>query len=755
MQARTRLIGPILLGLLSCHAAFAGAATTANGKDTFTPAQRKFWAFQPVNRTSPPAVRDSAWVATTVDRFVLSKLDGKGLHPAPPADRVTLLRRISFDLIGLPPTPEEVDSFVNDAAPNAYEKVVDRLLASPHYGERWARHWLDLARYAESEGFKSDETRPNAWRYRDYLIKAFNDNKPYDRLIKEQLAGDELWPADPQARVATAFNRHYPDESNARNLMQRRQEILDDVTDTVGSTFLAMTYGCARCHTHKFDPILHTDYYRLQAFFANTAADDEIPMIGPDQMAQYRARKAVWEQKTSNVRQQIATLLDPKRQSILKEFVDKYPQEIQDIIAKPAASRNPFEWQMYYKAKPYLSIDDKTAAAGLKGDDKKRYEALTAELKTFAELDPGDAPLGIGMHDVSANAPATHRLAAGAWDAPQEEVQPGFLSIIDPASPKIMPAASGNSTGRRTALANWIASPDNPLTARVMVNRIWSYHFGRGIVDTPSDFGAMGGRPTHPELLDWLATEFVKIGWDIKRTHKLIVMSNTYQQSSAYSSDAAKADPREKLIWRFPRERLEGEEIRDAALSVAGLLNENVGGPSVFPELPAGTIKPRGGWNVNADVTERNRRSIYIFVRRNARYPMLEVFDMPDTHESCGRRNQTITAPQAMSLLNGKVSLEWAQAFAGRVIKTAGVDPNAQVNTAYRLAYGRFPNGGEKDVVLTFFAKQRQIIEERAAAAQKIALPPFMPDGYDRTQAAALVDFCHMLLNSNEFVYRN
>lgn len=755
MRPRTGLFCLTLVCSAIWIAGANGASTTDGAKDPFTPTQRKYWAFQPVKRSAPPPVRNTSWIATDVDRFVVGKLEAKGLKPAPPADRVTLLRRLSFDLIGLPPTPDEIDAFVADSSPNAYEKVVDRLLASPHYGERWARHWLDLARYAESEGFKSDETRPNAWRYRDYVIQSFNENKPYDRFVKEQIAGDELWPGDPQARVATAFNRHYPDESNARNLMQRRQEILNDITDTTGATFLAMTYGCARCHTHKFDPILHTDYYRLQAFFANTAADDEIPMIGPDQMAEYRAKKAVWENKTKPIRDQIAALLEPKKQAILKEFVDKYPAEIQDAIAKAPAERTAFEWQMYYKAKPYLTIEDKAAAGALKGEDKKKYQVLTAELKTFAPLDPGDPPLGIGMRDISAKAPATHVLNAGAWDAPLQEVQPGFLSIIDPSTPKIEPPAGLATTGRRTALANWIASPDNPLTARVMANRIWFYHFGTGIVDTPSDFGAMGQRPTNPELLDWLASEFVRTGWDVKGLHKLIVMSNTYRQSSDYNAESAAQDPRNKLMWRFPRERLEGEVIRDAALSVAGLLNTKVGGPSVFPELPSGAIKPRGGWNVNTNPAERNRRSVYIFVRRNARYPMLEAFDMPDTHESCGRRNQTITAPQAMSLLNSAVSLDWAQAFAGRVLKTAGTDTAAQVNTAFRLAYGRTANGSEKDLVQTFFAKQKQIIAERAAAGQKLAEPSVMPDGYDRVQAAALVDFCQMLLNSNEFVYRN
>ena len=745
----------VSLSILVCGSAIFAASNVVSGKDPFTPAQRKYWAFQPVARVQPPAVQNHSWVVNPIDGFVLSKLEAKGLKPSAPADRVTLIRRVSFDLVGLPPTPEEVDAFVADQSANAYEKIVDRLLASPHYGERWARHWLDLARFAESEGFKSDETRPNAWRYRDYVIQSFNENKPYDRFVKEQIAGDELWPNDPQARVATAFNRHYPDESNARNLMQRRQEILDDVTDTVGATFMAMTYGCARCHNHKFDPILQTDYYRLQAFFANTAADDEIPMISPEEMNRYRARKAAWEEKTKPIHDRIAALLEPKRQEMYKDLYDKYPPEIQDAIRKPAAERNPFEWQMFYKAKPYLVFDDETVGKSLKGEARKNYTALVAELKQFADLDPGEPPVGIGMRDLSKQAPATHLLNVGAWDAPREEVQPGFLSIIDSKPPKIVPPAGLDSTGRRTALANWLVSPDNPLPARVMVNRLWMHHFGEGIVASPSDFGLMGSRPTHPELLDWLASEFVRTGWDIKAMQKLMVMSSAYRQSSDFNAESAKEDPRDKLLWRFPRERLEGEVIRDAALAVSGLLSEKAGGPSVFPELPEGAGKPRGGWKVSADPADRDRRSIYIFVRRNARYPMLQEFDMPDTHESCGRRNQTITAPQAMTFLNGKVVLEWAQAFAGRVLTQAGPDPNAQIESAYRLAYGRRPDGFEKDTIQTFFAKQRQVIAQREASGQRLALPTSMPEGYEPAQGAALVDFCQMLLNSNEFVYRN
>jgi hypothetical protein len=732
---------------------FAAILVAANVSttDPFTPAQKKHWAFQKVTRPDVPAVK-AADVQNPIDAFVLAKLESRGIKASPPADKVTLLRRVTFDLIGLPPSPAEVEAFLKDTSPDAYDKVVDRLLASPYYGERWARHWLDLARYAESEGFKADETRPNAWRYRDYVIQAFNANKPYDRFVKEQIAGDELWPNDTSARIATAFNRHYPDESNARNLMQRRQEILDDITDATSATFLGLTYGCARCHNHKYDPILQADYYRLQAFYANTAADDQIALLPKEAAAKREIAMAAWNEKTKDIRAQMSAMLAPRKQKILKEFVDKYPPEIQAAIAKPAAERNPYEWQMYYKAKPYLEIDDEAAMKALKGDEKNKYIALQGELAKFADLYPGDLPLGIGMRDVSANAPATHILKTGVWDAPLDEVQPGFLTLLAPGPAKISP--ENGSTGRRTALANWLTDPANPLPARVMVNRLWHWHFGEGLVGTPSDLGIMGQRPSHPELLDWLASEFVGTGWDIKRMHKLMVTSNTYRQSSDFNEPAAKADSRNRLLWRFPRQRLEAEVIRDAALAVSGILNSNVGGPSVMPELPDGMLAPRGGWKLSTP-EERNRRSVYIFVRRNSRYPMLQAFDMPDTHESCGRRDTTITAPQALSLLNGKVSLDWAEAFAGRVIREAGSEVRAEVDQAYLLAYSRRPDPSERDIAMTFLDHQQSIIAKRQADGKKLALPVSATIGMEDARAAALVDFCHMLLNSNEFVYRN
>jgi uncharacterized protein DUF1553/uncharacterized protein DUF1549 len=586
------------------------------------------------------------------------------------------------------------------------------------------------------------------------VIKSFNDDKPYDRFVKEQIAGDEMWPNDPDARVATAFNRHYPDESNARNLFQRRQEILNDITDTVGSVFLGMTYGCARCHDHKFDPILQADYYRLQAFFANVGAADEIALAPQAQLADYKAKMAVWEDKTRDIRAQMKAILEPQRKKVVQDLFEKYPAEIQAAILKAESERTPMEWQMAYKAKPYMHPEDSDLAAALRGENRQKYDALNKELSKFADLHPGEMPMGAGIVDITSKAPATHILAVGSYEKPLDEVQPGLLTIIDPQPAKVTPPQGVQSTGRRTALANLLADPENPLTSRVMVNRLWNNHFGKGIVGNPSDFGVMGLGPSHPELLDWLADEFVRSGWSMKKMHRLMVTSSTYRQSAEHREEAAKSDSDNKLMWRYPRHRLEGEVVRDSALYVAGLLNLKMGGPGVYPPLPPGTPAGRGKWG-NSAADEQNRRSVYISVRRNLRYPMLEVMDMPDTHESCARRDTTTSAPQALTFMNSEMVLSWAQAFAGRVLQSAGTDVNKQIEQAYRYAYARSPNGSEKDTALTFFNRHQQILNERVAANGKLALPPATLDGIDAVHAAALVDFCHMLLNSNEFVYTN
>ncbi|MDB5293850.1 MAG: hypothetical protein JWL69_5091 [Phycisphaerales bacterium] len=728
--------------------------SVADGK----PAVRH-WAFEKPVRPELPQVRDIGWVRNPIDQFIAARLEKENLHPADAASREAMIRRAYLDVTGLPPTPAEVDAFVADGSADAFEKVVDRLLASPHYGERWARHWLDLARYAESEGFKADETRPNVWRYRDYVIKSFNDDKPYDRFVKEQIAGDEMFPGNLEALVATGFNRHWPDESNARELFQRRQQILDDITDTVGAVFTGLTVACARCHDHKYDPIPQADYYRLQAFFANTHAADDLILLPPDAATEYREKLAAWEQKTRAIREEMAAIEEPHRKAIIKEYVDKYPSEIQAILDKPEQDRTPLDWQVCWKAAMYLDpsspqyIAPTSAVVGhLKGDAKKRWDELKAEMEKFAALRPADPPRGTGIVETRRETPKTYVLKRGIYDAFGQEVQPAFLSAVAPGPAAITPPADVSSSGRRTALANWLASPDNPLAARVMVNRIWQYHFGQGLVRTSSDFGVQGDRPSHPELLDWLADEFVHEGWSIKKLHRLILTSSTYRQSCIGDAAARRADPDGRLLSHFPRHRLEGEVIRDSALAAAGLLNLKAGGPSIFPELPTGT-PTHGGWKVTDDPSERNRRSIYIFVRRNLRYPMFEAFDMPDTHESCPRRYNTTTASQALALLNDKLSLQWAQALAGRVLATAGTDRDAQIDGAYRLAFGRHVTGDESRLIRKFIDAQIAAASETSAAGQPLALPVPVADGMTHAEAAALVDLCHVLINSDEFVY--
>lgn len=724
---------------VACAAAALGAVSLLGGSTSeskskgFTAMQKRWWAFQPVMRQEVPPVRAKGWVQNEIDAFILAKLEEKGIQPNPRADKVTLIRRASLAVTGLPPRPEEVQAFLADNSAKAWERVVDRLLASPHYGERWARHWLDVARYADSEGFKSDETRPNVWRYRDYVIQSFNEDKPYDRFVREQIAGDELYPGDANALVAVGFNRHFPDESNAANIMQRRQELLNDITDTVGLAFLAMTVGCARCHDHKFDPILQKDYYRLQAFFANTRIEDGAVLESRERRAEWERRHQAWMAATADVRAEIEALLKPKYEAKYQERFSRFPEEIQAVITMEPARRNPYQWQMFHKAKPQITFTEQEIAAMLRGAEKEQYLELKGRLAAFDHLKPEPPAVAQTMIDNGMEAPKTYLLAGGAWNSPQEEVEPGFLSILDPAAAKIEALPELNSTGRRAALARWLTDPGNPLTARVMVNRIWHYHFGKGIVATPNDFGVMGERPTHRELLDQLAWRFMQEGWSMKKLHKTILMSSTWQQSSQYREEAAAKDPDNKLLWRFHRRRLEAEAIRDSMLHVSGLLNLKMGGPGVFPPLPPG-VETRGGWKKEEDPDEARRRSVYIFVRRNMRYPMLEVFDLPDTHESCGRRMATVSSMQALELLNNDLVWEWAGAFARRVANDSGLTPEAQVDRAWRLALSRPATDAERRDAVAFLERQEKLAGSRDAA---------------------LLDFCHMLLNSNEFLYLN
>jgi hypothetical protein len=740
-------------GMVIAKAAAKVDVKPAAGEHKFTDQQRNYWAFQKVVKPAVPQVSQKDWIHNPIDAFVAAKLEAKTLKPNAPADKTTLLRRAYFDLIGLPPSPEEAQAFLADNSPRAFEKVVDRLLASPQYGERWGRHWLDLARYADSAGFKADETRPNVWRYRDYVIQAFNEDKPYDRFVKEQIAGDELYPDDPAARVATGFDRLWPDESNLANPILMRQEILNDITDTVGAVFMGMTYGCARCHDHKFDPILQKDYYKLQAFFANIRNDDHKSLLTGQQDAAYRQQLAEWEAQTRDIRAKMEEILAPERIAKTKDSIGMFPKEAQDAVFMPAEQRSPMQWQMYYRSASRLP-SDADVAKSLKGEAKQRYGELKQELVKFDSLKPVTPPVAEAMIDGSPEAPPTYILSKGVWDAPLDEVQPGFLTILDPNPAHVVPPAGLNTTGRRSALAQWLTDPKNPLTARVMVNRIWQEHFGNGIVGTSSDFGIMGERPTDPQLLDYLTATFIENGWSIKKMHRQIMLSSVYQESSASQAEAAKVDPDNKLLWRYDRRRLEGEVIRDSMLFTSGLLNPEMGGRGVFPRLPEGATSGSKylAWQPEKDPAEANRRSVYVFVKRNLRYPMFETFDFPDTHESCARRFATVSPTQPLALMNDKLVREWSQALAGRVLNDSGLSPEQQVERAFRIVFARAPKDEERQAVLDFLKQQSS---EISGKTDRASLPDHVPAGMDPARAAAFVDFCQALLNSNEFVYVN
>jgi hypothetical protein len=697
-----------------------------------------------------PAVKNASSAGNPVDAFIWARQQERGLRPAPEAERGVLIRRLSFDLVGLPPTAEEVDAFVNDQGPQAYERLVDRLLASPRFGERWATYWLDLVRFAESDGLKADDPRPTAWRYRDYVIRAFNEDRPFDRFLKEQVAGDELFPGDPEALTATAFNRHYPDEHNARNLALRRQEILNDVTDTTGQVFLGLTLGCARCHDHKFDPISQKDYYRLQAFFAALSPRDDLPFSSPD--PGYLKQRERWLSATADLRRRLAELEKPYLDTIVQRNKSKFAAELQQAYDTPASQRTPLQQQLADLVAKQLPVGRQGVPGMMKPEVRKEWQELSKELSSFDNIRPPPLPKTLGVIDVGPVAPETYLLKRGNMNHKGVQLQPGFLSAVHIGSKVPEPLPGAKTTGRRSALALWLTHAENPLTARVLVNRLWQHHFGRGLVGTPSDFGSQGEPPTHPELLDWLACEFVARGWSMMAMHRLMVTSATYRQSTRWDPAAASVDPDNRLLWRMPPRRLQGEALRDAMLAAAGLLNAKMTGPSVFPELPAEMPATRG-WKTTADARERNRRSIYVFAKRNQRYPLFSAFDAPEGNETCPRRNVSTNAPQALVLLNSKVTLDVARAFAGRVLREMGDEPAQVVTRTYRLALGRSPDGKETSLATAFLQRQVALVRQRLVRKQAVALPEAAPAQADPAFGGAVVEFCHVLLNLNEFAY--
>jgi hypothetical protein len=608
------------------------------------------WAFRPVKKVEPPADSDH-WAANPIDRFNQARLRDHHLAPAAPADKVALIRRATFDLTGLPPTPDEIDAFLADRSPGAFARVVDRLLASPHYGERWGRHWLDVVRYADTGGFEADHRYPSAWKYRDYVIRSLNADKPFDRFIQEQVAGDELWPDDRDAVPATALYGVGPALDESAMVSGRLDyEWLTDAADTTGAAFLGLTFGCARCHDHKYDPLTQQDYYAMQAVFA---ASDR-----------------------------------------------PYPDKVRLNAVK--------------------------ALNGLLSDAPVPKELL-ADPRCTVRTDDRDGPRLTHRPE-----PLTVRvLRRGELSKPREVVEPGFPAAL--AGDHRTDFAGVVADRRRAVLAKWLTAADNPLTARVLVNRVWGWHFGQALVRTPNDFGSQGEPPTHSELLDWLARDFVEHGWGLKRLHRLILLSNTYRMASVADGPGLRSDPENRLLWHYPRHRLEGEAMRDAMLACAGTLNTKPSGPPVVPPLSAGELTglfgAREKWPVTKDAAEHTRRSVYLLVRRTFTYPLFAAFDPPEVMTSCPQRPRTVVPAQALALLNSPVAREQSAAFARRLLRECGDDPVAAVPRAWRLAFGRDATPAEVERARTFLRR------------------------HGGTPQAALADLCLALFNANEFVY--
>ncbi|MCB1210902.1 MAG: DUF1549 domain-containing protein [Verrucomicrobiales bacterium] len=593
---------------------------------------RKHWAFQPLVKSDVPAVKDSTWVRNDVDRFVLSRLDAAGLKPSPQADRATLIRRVTFDLIGLPPAPAEVEAFVKDSSPQAIEKVIDRLLDSPLYGERWGRHWLDLARYADTCGFHNDLDRPHAWKYRDYVIDSFNDDKPYARFIAEQLAGDEVEGADEQTIIATGFCRNGPsnDDNMGKTpeaLAQYYADQMDDVISTTSSVFLGLTVGCARCHDHKTDPILARDYYSLFAVFRGA---EKIGM---------------------------ATRTKGKQESDVMAFVEK-----------------------------------------------------------------------------QASPPKTFILQRGLAASPGDQVEPA-VPIVLTRVPMAFPKAEGKTSQRRLRLAEWIGSAENALTWRVMANRVWQHHFGAGIVASPSNFGFTGNAPTHPELLDFLASALIANGGHLKPLHKMILLSATYRQSSdAHDPQAIAVDPGNLLLWRMNKQRMEAEVLRDSILAVSGKLNLKRGGPGIKPRIRAELLdaSQRNKWpTMESEGPEQWRRSVYIYVKRQLLMPSMELFDAPTTTDSCALRLQSTVPTQALVLMNDEFVEDQAGFLADRAQTEAGGEISQVVDRLFQLTLGRAVDSKRRGEAMSFVSERESV----------------------SSRQEALTDLAHVLLNSSEFVY--
>jgi hypothetical protein len=717
------------------------------------------WAFVPPGRPPVPAVRESARVRTAIDRFIEAALERKGLTLAPEADRLVLIRRVSFDLTGLPPTPAEIDAFVADHSPDAYERMVERYLASSRYGERWGKYWLDVAGYADSNGyFSADSDRPLAYRYRDYVIRSFNRDKPYDRFVCEQLAGDEMAGYVPGGGVtpdmvdlltATHFLRDAPDgtgesDGNPDEVRTDRFSVLEGTLQITMNSLLGMTIQCARCHSHKFEPISHEEYYRLESIFYPvynperwSKPAERIVLVGSrEQQEEYHRRNEYIDRQIKALEAGLGPVAAPLRDQLKAERLSRLSASVRAALRKaentPAAKRTAEQAALLKRHDKLLQIGEDDL-----GKRFPEYAALREQVQKAIAARAKDRPhldqLSVFV-ETDPNPPVHHLLLRGLHNRPGRKVEPGVpVALTTPADPwRLAPRPAGRvSTGRRTAFARWVTSPDNPLFARVMVNRIWQHHFGVGIVATPDNLGQSGARPTHPELLDYLATEFTRSGWSIKAVHRAVVRSAAYRQSSAPRDAGLRADPDNRLLWRFPLRRLDAEAVRDSMLAVAGELDHRMAGPYV-PTQRTG----QGDVVVDEKHDGAHRGSVYLQQRRTQVATLLELFDAPSIATNCSARTTSTVPLQSLALLNSEFARARAAALARRLAQEAGTDTDRRLTTAFRLIAGRAPTAAETDAARRFIAAQMKVYSPDAAAVEH-----------------TWTDLCQMLLASNAFLY--
>lgn len=695
-----------------------GAVWPAVGelKTKWNLSEEDVWALRPVRKLE---------AGQSIDTFLLAKMKEKGVAPAGKADKRTLIRRATIDLTGLPPTPEEVEAFVGDSSAKAWEKLVERLLASPRYGERWGRHWLDVVRYADSNGYSNDFERPNAWRYRDYVIRAFNQDKPYDRFVMEQIAGDEIAPGDAEGMIATGFLRSGPWEHTGMSVEAvTRQLFLDDVTHSTVNVFLGLTAGCARCHDHKFDPIPTKDYYRVQAVFGSTEfARPKVPFLPGENVSgldagakQIRARYDESKAKMELYKRRAVAKLMARYKVTRAEDLPK--GELQRAM-NTGEGLDPEEFEEYKLFQKHSQIFE---------DSLLRYEARAFAASSGPR--DGETDGGIALKypkRVDYKPAVVSVLPGGNIQAPAEAVEPGVLSAIEQYGGLPAPTVTTQVEGRRSALAKWIVDARNPLTARVMVNRIWQYHFGRGIAGDTSNFGKMGKKPTHPELLDYLAASFVKNGWSVKSVHRMILMSEAYQRTSRH---AEAKDPENVLLSSYPARRVEAEVIRDGILAVSGELNLEAGGPGVFPQINEdvarqpqhrmGSLAP--AYEASPRRSQRNRRTIYTFQQRSMVDPFVEVFNGPSLDLSCERRETSTVPTQAFGLLNSQFVNDMALAMAARLGREA-TSVEGQIRKAFLLVFSREPSAQEMATSLKHYRRMVALHRQQPVAAREPEKP--------------------------------